>query len=215
MSFFINFQSDKCPGVITGNPLNGLYEKVCVQADKVFDACIKQTQLESYAITLSPAPAATDLPLTFVSARSTSSVGTVSDLNVERAEKGCSRVQCTVSVPLEVEYTTTDGASAVATSTVSINADVLLYIPAQSIMPYSITATVSAVAPQGTYNSTTESFSINACVTVILRVTMPVDILVPCYGYCAIPPAQEYSQEVCSGFFELPLYPQGKACSRS
>lgn len=215
MSFFINFQSDKCPGVITGNPLNGLYEKVCVQADKVFDACIKQTQIENYAITLSPAPAATDLPLTFVSARSASSVGTVSDLNVERAEKGCSRVQCTVSVPLEVEYTTTDGTSAVATSTVSISADVLLYIPAQSIMPYSITATVSAVAPQGTYNSTTESFSINACVTIILRVTMPVDILLPCYGYCAIPPAQEYSQEVCSGFFELPLYPQGKACSRS
>jgi len=215
MSFFINFQSDKCPGVITNNPLNGLYEKVCIQADKVFDACIKQTQLEGYAITLSPEPASTSLPLTFVSARSTSATGTVSSLNVERAEKGCSRVQCTVSVPIEVVYTDSAGTESTATSTISVNADVLLYIPAQSIMPYSITATVSAVAPQGTYNSTTQGFSINACVTVILRVTMPVDILLPSYGYCAIPPAQEYSQEVCSGFFELPLYPQGKTCSRS
>lgn len=215
MSFFINFQSDKCPGVITNNPLSGLYEKVCIQADKVFDACIKQTQLEGYAITLTPAPAATDLPLTFVSARSTSATGTVSDLNVERAEKGCSRVQCTVSVPIEVVYTDSSGTESTATSTITVNADVLLYVPSPSIMPYTVTATVSAVAPQGTYSSTTESFSINACITIILRVTMPVDILLPSYGYCAIPPAQEYSQEVCSGFFELPLYPQGKTCSRS
>jgi len=215
MSFFINFRSDKCPGVITGNPSNGLYERVCLQADKVFDACIKQTQIENAAITLTPAPAATDLPLTFVSARSSSSAGTISNLNVERAEKGCSRVQCTVSVPLEVIYTDTSGTESTATSTISVNADVLLYIPAQSIMPYSISATVSAVAPQGTYNSDTQGFTISACVTVILRVIMPVDILLPSYGYCSIPPAQEYSQEVCSGFFELPLYPQGKSCSRN
>ena len=28
MSFFSNFSSDHCPGAITGNPLNGLCEKV-------------------------------------------------------------------------------------------------------------------------------------------------------------------------------------------
>lgn len=26
-------------GTITGNPLNGLTEKVCIQAEKIFDAC--------------------------------------------------------------------------------------------------------------------------------------------------------------------------------
>ena len=45
MSFFSNFQSDKCPGAISGNPLNGLCEKVCIQAQKIFDACIKQIPL--------------------------------------------------------------------------------------------------------------------------------------------------------------------------
>lgn len=55
---------------------------------------------------------------------------------------------------------------------------------------------------------------LSACVTCILKVSMQVELLVPSYGYCAIPPAQEYSHEVCTGFFELPLYPQGKACSR-
>ena len=32
MSFYSNFTSDRCPSQITGNPLNGLCEKVCIQA---------------------------------------------------------------------------------------------------------------------------------------------------------------------------------------
>jgi len=216
MSFFLNFQSDKCPGTISSNPMNGLCEKVCLQAEKVFDACIKQTQLEGYMISVSSfTPASPALPLTFISARSASGEGTVTSTVVDRDEKGCSRVQCTVSIPMEVIYTDANGADGVATGNITINEDVLLFVPAPSVMPYRITATVSAVSPQGTYNETSGNFVISCCTTVILRVTMPVDILLPCYGYCAIPPAQEYSQEVCSGFFELPLYPQGRSCSRS
>ena len=52
MSFFSNFQSDKCPCSMTGNPLNGLTEKVCIQAEKIFDAGIKQTQVPNYSLTL-------------------------------------------------------------------------------------------------------------------------------------------------------------------
>ncbi len=216
MSFFLNFQSDKCPGVITNNPLNGLFEKACIQADKVFDACIKQNQLEGAELKVcSFTPERPVFPLTFLSARSSSSTGVVSALNVERAEKGCSRVQCTVTISLEVLYADANGAEGMASSAVSVHLDVLLFVPAPSVMPYEIKATVSAVAPQGTFCERTASFRAGVCATVILRVTMPVDLLVPSYGYCAIPPAQEYSQEVCSGFFELPLYPQGKACSKS
>jgi hypothetical protein len=77
-------------------------------------------------------------------------------------------------------------------------------------MPFSVSALVSVVAPEGTFVSATEGFTVSLCATVILRISMPVELLVPSYGYCVIPPAQEYSQEVCEGFFELPLYPQSK-----
>ena len=132
MSFYSNFHSDKCPGVITGNPLNGLVEKVCIQAEKIFDAGIKQTQLENYALTLTDVSIENPTyPLTFVSARSTSSQATVSNLSVERqADKPCARVQATVSVPLEVLFTDANGVEGSATATVSINQDVLLYVPA-------------------------------------------------------------------------------------
>ena len=95
---------------------------------------------------------------------------------------------------------------------VSLPLDVLLYVPAPSIMPFTVRAVVSIVAPEATFNAENNTFTASLCVTVILKVSMPVEILVPSYGYCAIPPAQEYSQEVCAGFFELPLYPRVKPC---
>ncbi len=214
MSFYSNFQSDKCPCAITGNPINGLTKKVCIQGEKIFDAAIKQTQLENYALTL------TDIsienltyPLTFVSARSTSAQATVTNLNVERQpDRPCARVQATVSVPLEVLFTDASGVEGSATATVSLNQDLLLYVPAPSIMPFTVQAVVSAVVPDGVYNNDTQGFTASVCVTVIIKIAMSVEILVPSYGYCAIPPAQEYSQEVCTGFFELPLYPQMRPC---
>ena len=112
MSFFSNFQSDKCPGSISGNPLNGMCEKVCIQAQKIFDACIKQIQIENYTLTLTDqVPSDPTYPLTFISARSTTSTGNITNLNVERlADKpGCARVQATVSIPVEVLYTDANG----------------------------------------------------------------------------------------------------------
>jgi hypothetical protein len=215
MSFFSNFQSDKCPGSITGNPLNGLTEKVCIQAEKIFDAGIKQNRLENYSLTLTDVtPATVTYPLTFVSARSVSAEATVTNLTVERQpDKQCARVQATVSVPVEVLFTDANGVDGSATATVSLPVDAFLYVPAPSIMPFSVRALVSVVAPDGTYNDETQGFNVSLCVTLIIKISMPVEVLVPSYGYCMIPPLQEYSQEVCAGFFELPLYPQGgKTC---
>ena len=215
MSFYSNFQSDKCPCAITGNPINGLTEKVCIQAEKIFDACIKQTQLDGYTLTLTDlSPESPTYPLTFVSARSTASEATVTNLNIERqADKRCARVQATVSVPVEVLYTDANGVDGSATGTVAIPVDVLLSVPAPSIMPFTVKAVVSAVAPDGTYDPTTQGFIVSVCATIIIKIAMLVELLVPTYGYCVIPPAQDYSQEVCAGFFELPLYPQTRPCA--
>ncbi len=212
MSFYSNFQSDKCPGSITGSPLNGLTEKVCIQAEKIFDACIKQTQIENFALALTDLdPATPTYPLTFVSARSLTSEATVTNLTVERqTDRPCARVQATVSIPVQVLFTDAAGVDGSATSTVSIPVDVLLYVPSPSIIPFSLRAVASVVAPDATFDTATQGFTASLCATVILKIAMPVEILVPSYGYCVLPPAQEYSQEVCSGFFELPLYPQGR-----
>ena len=210
MSFFCNFQSDRCPGQISGNPLNGLCEKVCLQAKKVFDACMQQSQLSDIILTITnPTPANPTYPLTFVSAKSTVSQGVISNLLIEplAERKNCARVRADVTIPVSVAYIDANGVEGVATSSVTITKDVILNIPSASIMPYTVEAVVSLVSTQGTTTAENQ-FTIDACVSIILKIVMEVELLVPSYGYTAIPPCQEYTQEVCAGFFELPIYPE-------
>ncbi|MDE5547954.1 MAG: hypothetical protein K2J30_03050, partial [Clostridia bacterium] len=142
MSFFSNFSSDRCPGTITGNPLNGLCEKVCIQAEKIFDAGIIQTRLENYTLALdNPVPANPTYPLTFISARSIAGEVTVTNPIVERQPDGCNaRVQVGVSIPMEVVYVDAAGVEGKATSTILLNEDVLMFVPPASVMPFTVTA---------------------------------------------------------------------------
>ena len=210
MSFSNNVRPDRMPGPISGNAANGLCEKVCIEVKKVFDACIKQETLTDQVVTLeSTTPAEVSEPFTYVSARSVGSVGTVTDLVVTPAAEtpGCSRVQGNVTIPLQVSFIDATGTPATGTTSFTISRDVLLRVPEPSVMPYEIVAVVNAVSAEGTYLSNGE-FSLTMCVTVILKVVMDVELLIPSYGYCYIPPCQEYQEEVCEGFFDLPLFPR-------
>lgn len=210
MSFFCNFQSDKCPGPINGNPLNGLCEKVCIQAKKVFDACMQQSQLTDIVLNLTNiSPVSPTYPLTFISAKSTSQKGTISNLLIEPlAERPhCARVKCDITIPVSVAYTDAAGVEGTAMSYVTVSKDVILNIPSASIMPYTVEAVVSLVSTQGTYTGENQ-FTIDCCASIILKIVMEVELLIPSYGYTPIPPCQEYTQEVCAGFFELPMYPE-------
>jgi len=210
MSFFTNNAGDRCPGRINGNPINGLCERVCVQTQKVFDACIRQTQEDGVVLTLTdPVPENPAMPLTFVSARNTSTQGTVTNLQIDRLpdRQNFARVQATVTVPMQVVYTDANGVQGVANSSVSFDQDIIMYIPEPSIIPFEIVSIVSVVAPEGVYTDDM-TFTLSCCATLIMKVVMTVDVLVPSYGYATIPPCQEYTQEVCSGFFDLPIFPQ-------
>ena len=87
-------------------------------------------------------------------------------------------------------YVDANGVEGKGNAVISIPEDVILYVPAPSIIPYTVEAVVSVVAPEGEYTSGL-SFNVSACVSVILKVVMDVELLVPSYGYCAIPPCQE------------------------
>lgn len=120
------------------------------------------------------------------------------------------RIQAKITIPIEIVYLDANGQEGKALGSIVLNEDVLMFVPPASVMPFTVSAIASCVSPEGRWDPVSNSFILSACLTVILKVSMQVEILVPSYGYCAIPPAQEYSQEVCTGFFELPLYPQGR-----
>ena len=216
MSFSNNCKSDKIPGPVRGNALSGICEKTCIQVEKVFDACMSQTTMTDLQLTVSDiTPTDLTAPYKFVSAKSTSTTAQISNLTVtEIPEDSCyARVSCNVQIPVVVTFTDANGKTGTGTATVTVPKDVILHVSAPSVIPYSIQATVGFAAAQGVYNGN-DQFTVTGCVTVILKVTMPVDLLVPSYGYCYIPPCREYTAQSCEGIFDLPLYPQecGEEC---
>lgn len=210
MSFYSGNRGCCIPGPMNGNPMNGICEKVCIHTEKVFDACLKQIQENDISVTVTDfTPADPVEPLTFVSANCVANSTTIENLVVDRFDdKPCfARVSGDVVIPITIAYTDANGVAGTATATITINQDVVLYVPQPSIVPFRVVAFANCVTPDGVYVGD-GVFSISTCITIITKVVSDVDILVPSYGYVQIPPCQEFTQDVCSGFFELPLYPQ-------
>ena len=214
----MSFYTDSRPGIFPGqtnNAMNGLCERICIQTTKVFDACMLQSQINDYALTLTDFnPANPTPPLTFVSGNSTGTPATVTGLTITRFDDrpNFARVQANVNIPVTVTYTDANNVAGTANGTITISQDVIMYVPQPSLTPIDVIGFGSAVIASGVYNSSTGGFTIEACVTVILKVVAVVDVLVPSYGYCPIPPCTPYSNEdVCPGVFEMPLYPTAVA----
>ena len=208
MSFCNNNNQDRCPGNINGNPMNGLCEKVCIQATKIFDACMMQTTTEATVTIENLTPATPTDPLTFVSGTSTTNVGTLTGLTITpiQDKPGLSRVTTTVGIPIQVNYTDANNVAGTGTGTVTIPMDVIMCVPTGSVITPTIAATVNLTSTIATYTGT-NTFTITCCVTVILKVQAEVGMIVPSYGYCKIPPCTEFSQDVCQGVFDMPIYP--------
>ncbi len=209
MSFCNNNSTpDRCPGNINGNPMNGLCEKVCIQTVKIFDACMLQTSIDATVALTSLAPANPTLPLTFTSGSSTSQTGTITALTITPIadRQGLSRVTATISIPVQIAYTDAEGKAGTGIGSISLNQDVVMCVPTGSVITPNIASTVNVASPRGVYVSD-NTFSITCCVTVILSVQAPVNLLIPSYGYCKIPPCTEFSQDACQGVFDLPIFP--------
>ncbi len=227
MSFYSykNSNAAHCPCTVAGNEvLSGLSEKVCIQVQRVYDSCLYQEQLDDQRVTLLsyglvPSGGSCDgqditaaqptLPITFESCRSTTTEGAIRNLSVERlCDRPCfARVRGQIEAPIDILFTDASCREYIGRGVVSVDRDVLLSIPDESIVPYTIEAMVSAVCVSGTYLGN-NVFSLTVCITVVLKVLAKVEILIPSYGFCEAPPCEEFADSVCDEFFSLPLFPQ-------
>ena len=213
MSFYSyrNNGDDLGPGRIANDPARGLCERVCIQVNRVYDSCMQQEQLDNLRIKLLEIDSCCgDLyePFELVSVRSVSSRGVIRDLCIDRLEErpNCARVRCCVEIPVEVAFIDSMGTECKGDSIISIPKDVILFVPCESVIPFTADAIASAVSVSGTYIGN-KTFSTTCCVTVILKIVAEVELLIPSYGFCRIPPCEEFASEVCDEFFSLPLFP--------
>lgn len=210
MSFYTNNRNSTCcPGPINGSPLNGLCERVCIRTTKVFDSCMKQLSLTNVnqTATFTTTPV---LPITYVGATSsqTNPATTISNLVVDRLvdRPNYARVSGIANIPFVITFTDGNNETQTATSSAGIPFDVILYVPQPSLIPYRIEAFGALSSTIGTYAGN-NIFTIDACITIIIRVVVDAELCVPSYGYCQIPPALDFTQDQCQGVFDLPLFP--------
>ena len=146
---------------------------------------------------------------TFESCRSSTTAGTISNLSIERLcdRPQYGRVRCSVEVPVDVLFVDQRCQEWMGQASITVDKDVLLCIPDDSVIPFTLESLVSAICVSGSYKGNC-TFEITVCVTVVLKVLAEVDILVPTYGFCEVPPAEEFAENVCDEFFSLPLFPQ-------
>jgi len=232
MSFYSYKNANPCssPGVIAGSATDGLQEKVCIQVKRVYDSCLQQEQLHDMEVTITsyamvtntcacgqetvPPTSAPVPPICFESCRSTSTDGIISNLTVERlCDRPCfARVRCRIEVPIDILFVDCRCVEYIGKGVITVDKDVLLSIPDESIVPYCLESMVSAICVAGTYLGNNK-FKLTVCVTVVLKVLAQVEIMVPCYGFCPIPPCEEFAENVCDEFFSLPLFPPASLCN--
>lgn len=209
MSFYTNNTNCICcPGPINGNPINGLCERVCIQTTKVFDSCMKQILIQNEQLTVTYSGTPTE-PLTFISAENTPNTSTtITNLVVNRlVDRPCyARVSGNLNIPTTVTFTDNVGVTGTGTGTVVVPFDVILFVPEPSIVPYTIQGFGSVSSNIGSYTSS-HLFTLDICLTMIIRVVVLAEICVPSYGYCQIPPCAEFETDQCSAVFDLPVFP--------
>ena len=236
MSFYSYKNADPAnsPGEISGSALDGLNEKVCIQVQRVYDSCLQQEQLTNRDVTITsyaqvvnkcccnnpnettPPASAPVPPITFESCRSSTTDIDISNLTVERlCDRPCfARVRGYIDIPIDILFTDSRCVEYIGKGVVRVNKDVLLSVPDDSIVPYTLEGMASAICVSGSYRGD-NVFRLTICVSIILKVLARVEILIPSYGFCSIPPCEEFADNVCDEFFSLPLFPSLNLCENT
>jgi len=221
MSFYAaaGRENRNCPGLVAGGQDTlGVRERVCVQVKKVYDACLQQLVLEDEKVVICPTGGPFTKPLNFVRCRNVKSRGIIKNLRVDRIKgrdkkrdkdrdrDNLARVRADVEIPIVVEFVDANGVRGTGTATITVHKDVVLFVPDDAIIPFEIEATVGATCADGTFLNDFR-FRLDLCITIILKVIAEVELLIPAFGFCFIPPCEEFAEAICEEFFGLPLFP--------
>lgn len=164
----------------------GLCCRMVIEVKRVFDGCALTDENTTLTLTTTdPIPQGAE----FVSARVLNSE--LENYTVTPAGDGCCRVVGDVVTRFAVTYSF-NGQLFTVQATYRETRDVLLRLPYNnSAVMYSIEVQTNMIIASGAIIGP-NAVSVTGCRVQIIKVTAPVDILVPTYGYCKYPP--------CTGF---------------
>ena len=212
MSFFINNNNPNRPCQINSNALSGVCEKVLIEVDKIFDACLSREDNVQYILSLSNfIPTTYAEPLTFVTADSIpTQPATITQTSIERIDSrpNFANVSLTLSIPVQVNFNDANGNPVTANATITTTRSVVLFMPQDSLTPLEVRASAYFSGQIGVLSDAT-TLTVTGCLQIIIKVIANVDILVPSFGYPCLPPCHELdvTPQTCQNFFNQPIYP--------
>ena len=192
-------------GRITGSPLNGLCDRVCIEVPVIYDGCVSRNQSLSYQLILTDITPGMIYPYTFVNAISYGDA-TIENLTVTPLDETRARVRGDVVIPVIVTFTDATGRAGTGKANVLLHKDVILRLPRRSLIPYKVTVAANLVSEIGNFiNETT--VNILCCVVCVIKIVIMSDILVPTYGYSVYPDCTSGTEDLCTALLNLPLFP--------
>lgn len=198
----------KAAGRISGNPLCGLCERMCIEVRQVFDGCMRRADNQNSVARFSGFTAGE--PAEFVSV-SLGGQAVISGLKVSSGES-CNSMEFVLNIPLLLTYTDTSGQTGTAVGMLRLNRSVSLRVPTGGLLPYTVESKVFIYCNVGSFlNSDTVSFTY--CIVEIIKVIIETDILVPTYGYAVYPECSECGGG-CSFIMASPVFPDTDARRR-
>ncbi len=108
---------------------------------------------------------------TFESCRSSTTAGAIRSLSIDRLcdRPQFARIRGIVDIPIDVLFTDQRCQEWMGRATISVVKDVLLAIPEESIVPFTLESLVSAICVSGIYMGNCK-FEITICVTIVLKI---------------------------------------------
>lgn len=193
-------------GRITGDPTKGLCDRVCIEVNRVFDGCRETANNQTYVFALTGLPPQATPPFTFTHAINYDETRT-ENVSVTLLDNGKSRIECDVVIPILVTFLDAHGNAYTATSTLRLHRTFVLCVPEPSVVPYTFRVFAAFASDIGNFLSD-DSVSVTGCYTLLAKVIVPTDLLVPSYGACVYPTCLDCGENMCNVFTALPLFPE-------
>lgn len=190
-------------GRISGNPLDGLCNRICIEVRRVYDGCRENFNNRTYVVSVTVPPQAV-APFTFVRAESNGQP-TVTVMNSILLSSGRTRITANITVPIIVTFTDANQNAFTSLSDIILQREVVLSVPQNTVAPYTLEVFSAFESRIGNFLSDT-SVSVTGCLVLIYKIIVISDVLVPTYGNCEYPECNN-RQEVCEAFLSRPLFP--------
>lgn len=185
--------------------------RVVVSVPRVLDSAMVMTQDAQLTLALGSIPSTATAPFVVTAVQANATETQIANLTLTPTDTNShyAHVTATVTIPLTVTLTDANHTQFQTYTDLTKDINIVLFTPEPTAFPYTITAEGAIGYSSATAANST--LTLNYLTTkILIRVTAVSDLLIPCYGYAPVNPAENVTYNAAQNFITQPLFPRGK-----